>query len=55
MDKKGSSASLLHVIVGILLIGGGVAYIFNQTGLGLIIASLGLLIEAIINWAGKLI
>jgi len=52
MNKKGDS--ILHIIVGILLIGGGIAYMFNQTGLGLIIASLGLLVEAIVNWAGKL-
>jgi hypothetical protein len=54
MNRK-ANADILHILVGILLIGGGIAYIFNQTGLGLVIASIGLLTEAIVNWLGKII
>ncbi|MBU3912771.1 MAG: hypothetical protein KKB21_04100 [Nanoarchaeota archaeon] len=52
MNKK--SQASIHVIVGILLLAGGISYIANQSGLGLILASLGLLVEAIVNWAAKI-
>lgn len=53
MDKK--SQTSIHIIVGILLLLGGIAYLSNQSGLGLILASLGLLVEAIVNWATKML
>ncbi|MBU3907412.1 MAG: hypothetical protein KKA64_04150 [Nanoarchaeota archaeon] len=53
MNKKAQAS--IHIIVGILLLAGGVSYLVNQSGLGLVLASLGLLIEAIVNWIGKII
>lgn len=44
----------LHIIVGVMVIAGGLLYVFNQSGAGLVINTIGLLIEAIINWSGKL-
>jgi len=37
----------LHLIVGVLLILGGVLYIINLNNWGLIVASIGLLMEAV--------
>ena len=48
MNKKGSTT--LNIIVGILLIGGGIAYFFNQSALGAIIATFGLLIELAVKY-----
>ena len=44
----------LHILVGIIVILGGLLYLFNQAGMGLIVTTLGLLIEAIVNWVGKI-
>src|SRR3989344_2775892 len=52
MNKIASTP--LHILVGVIVILGGILYLFNQNGLGLIITSLALLIEAIINWVGKI-
>ena len=53
MNKRAQTS--IHIIVGILLLVGGISYLANQAGLGLILASLGLLIEAVVNWAVKLV
>ena len=53
MEKREQTS--IHIIVGILLLIGGVSYLANQSGLGLILASLGVLIEAIVNWATKML
>ena len=42
---------LVHIIVGIILIIGGILYIFVPNQLGLVIAGLGVFIELIINFA----
>ena len=52
-NKKGQST--IHIIVGIMLIGGGVAYLLGQSLLGGLIASLSLVIEIAVNYAGSLI
>lgn len=52
MNKKAISS--LHLIVGVLIVTGGLLYLFNHAGLGLITATIGLLVEAIINWVGKM-
>jgi uncharacterized MnhB-related membrane protein len=49
MDKRGN-LNLLHLIVGILLIGGGILYIFGQNSLGAVIAGLGVFVEILLNW-----
>jgi len=41
--------NLVHIIVGILLIAGGVLFLINEAAIGGIIATLGLLIEMIVN------
>ncbi len=51
MNNKGSDS--LHILVGVIVMLGGLLYLFNQANLGLIVTSLGLLIEAIINWVGR--
>ena len=51
--KAEKSQTSINIIVGILLIFGGIAYILNFNGLGLVLASIGLLIEAIVNWVIK--
>ena len=48
MNKKGSF-DILHWIVGILLILSGFLYILNNGSWGLVVASIGLLIEAVKN------
>lgn len=48
MDNRGS-AEILHWIVGIMLVLAGMMYIFNNGTWGLVIASIGLLIEAVKN------
>jgi len=53
MNNKAQTS--IHIIVGILLLAGGISYLANQSGLGLILASLGLLVEAIVNWATKML
>lgn len=46
VNKKGLMDPI-HIITGVLLILGGVLYLLNQGNWGLIIASIGLLTEAI--------
>lgn len=48
MEKRGQT--IVHIIVGALLIGGGVLFLINEANLGGIVATVGLLIEMIINW-----
>ena len=52
MNKKVQIS--IHILVGIIVILGGLLYLFNQSALGLIVTTLGLLIEAIVNWMGKI-
>ena len=47
-DKKG--AITLEVIVGIIVIAGGVLYLFGNPALGAITTTLGLLIELIVRY-----
>lgn len=54
LENKKAEASALHIIIGVMLIFGGLFYIFGQNAIGLIIATIGLLAEAIINWMGKI-
>jgi len=49
MDKKGQ-INVLHAIIGILLIGGGVLYLLGQNLLGAVIAGFGVFVEILINW-----
>lgn len=49
MDKKGE-LNTLHIIVGILLVGGGILYLAGQNLLGAVIAGLGVFVEILINW-----
>ena len=48
MNKSGSVT--LNVIVGILVVGGGIAYFFNQSSLGALVAGLGLLLELAVKY-----
>tara|TARA_Y100000310_G_C20605886_1_gene775453 strand:+ start:1196 stop:1357 length:162 start_codon:yes stop_codon:yes gene_type:complete len=50
-----SAQTSVHIIVGILVIMGGISYLINQGGLGLVFISIGLLVEAVVNWVGKII
>ncbi len=47
-SRKG--ATTLHVIVAVILIASGVLFLINKSALGVILASVGLLIEAVKNW-----
>lgn len=40
----------MHIIAGIMLIGGGLLFIINKASLGGIIVAIGILIEAIRIW-----
>jgi len=54
-SKRGqTSLYLIHVIVGILLISGGILYLFSQSSLGGIFAGFGLLFELIIKYVGNI-
>ena len=46
VDKK-ELVDPLHLIVGIVLIAGGLLYMFDYRSWGLIVASIGLLMEAV--------
>lgn len=48
-SKKGAF-DIVHVIVGIILIAAGVLFLINKSALGIVLASIGLLIEAVRNW-----
>lgn len=50
MKNKKAQMDMLQIIIGILLIGGGVLYLFGQNGLGAVVAGLGVFIEILINW-----
>lgn len=52
-DKRGTAS--IHILVGVIILLGGLLYLFNQPGLGLVTTSVGLLIEAIINWVVKIV
>ena len=52
--KNKRALAPLHIIVGVMVIAGGLLYLFNQPGAGLVITTIGLLVEAIVNWSGKL-
>jgi len=45
-----AQVNILHIIVGILLIGGGVLYLIGQNLLGAVIAGLGVFVEILITW-----
>ena len=49
MDRK-AQLNVLHVIIGILLVGGGILYLFGQNLLGAVIAGFGVFLEILINW-----
>jgi len=53
MANKKAFGNTLHIIVGAMLIISGFAYIFNLGSIGLIITTIGLLIEAIVNQLTK--
>ena len=52
--NKTAQLNILHVIVGILLIGGGILYFLGQNLLGAVIAGLGVFVEILINWIKNL-
>ncbi len=54
IKNKRAETHAIHIIVGIMLIFAGIFYILGQNAIGLIIATIGLLAEAIINWLGKI-
>ena len=47
MDKKGVMADPIHLIVGVLAIAGGLLYLINYENWGLVVVSIGLLMEAL--------
>jgi len=49
MEKR-AQINVLHVIIGIILIGGGILYLLGQNLLGAVIAGLGIFVEILINW-----
>ncbi len=48
-DKK-ESFDIVHVIVGVLVILGGVLFIFDKVGVGGVVVAVALLIETLKNW-----
>lgn len=46
MENKRGIIDPLHLIIGVMLIAGGLLYMFNFGSWGLIVASIGLLMEA---------
>ena len=46
MVNKNGIVDPLHLIVGVVLVSGGLLYMFNLGSWGLIVASIGLLMEA---------
>ena len=52
--QKKAQINALHIIVGLILIGGGVAYLFSYPILGALIAGIGLVIELAVNFARTL-
>ena len=53
MTKK-AQINGLHIVIGILLIGGGILYLLGQNSLGAVIAGFGVFIEILINWIKNL-
>ncbi len=53
--NKESQTNALHIIIGVLLIGGGVLYLLGQNLLGTVIAGFGVFVEILINWIKTLI
>jgi len=53
MAKK-AQINGLHIVIGILLIGGGILYLLGQNSLGAVIAGFGVFIEILINWIKNL-
>lgn len=47
MENKRGQIDPLHLIVGVMLVAGGLLYMFNFGSWGLIVASIGLLMEAV--------
>ena len=54
MENKKAQINTLHIIIGILLIGGGILYLVGQNSLGAVIAGFGVFVEILINWIQKL-
>jgi len=54
MKEKKGQFDVLHIIIGILLIAGGVLYLSGQNLLGAVIAGLGVFVEILINWLKNL-
>ena len=53
VKNKKAYLDLVAIIGGILLISGGILFLINKTAMGIVVASLGLLIEAVrslIKW-----
>lgn len=50
MKNKKGQINTLHIIIGILLVGGGILYLLGQNTLGAVIAGFGVFVEIIINW-----
>ncbi len=48
--KKEAQIDIVHIIVAVMLLAGGFLFLINQSALGGIIETVGLLIEIIINW-----
>lgn len=48
-DKK-AQANMIHIIAGIILIASGVLFLINKSSLGVVFASISLLMEALKNW-----
>lgn len=54
MENKKGQMQILHIIIGLLLIAGGILYLSGQNLLGAVIAGFGVFIEILINWARTL-
>lgn len=49
MNSKAQS-NALHIVIGVLLMGGGLLYLLNYNALGAVIAGLGVFVEILLNW-----
>jgi len=54
MISKKAKTESLHLIIGVLLIGGGILYLLGQNYLGAVIAGLGVFVEILITWIKNL-
>jgi len=50
MESEKGQINILHIVIGILLIGGGILYLLGQNLLGAVIAGFGVFVEILINW-----